>query len=574
MLLYLLLCSLHLVAAIRPDLVRLPLYQHLDDTVYDGWLYGLIPPGQPHYVNGQTRPSGTLLLNMLVKNEEVHLNRTLPLWAKMIDAWIIGVDENNTDQSIEVIERHLGHLPGHIVTLPFNGMGPTWSVLVKEGLHEYPTITHGILADADFTPLGSRLDRHQLDVRCSKHMYTIINSDRTSSRLMDWIYRNIAHVNVTRRTHQTLNAPALPDQQVFQTLVSLTIEEHEGGYGDRTGQKDLRYISLLEADLIDYPNDDRTLYYLAIAHLNLALQSTPPSSSPHLQTSVDYFKRRTQSTEGNSEERWFAVLKLAEINERYLFDYDQSMVFYRQAMKLDPERADSFFYAGQRLRLSGQPEKALEYLESAAIMPQPQRSLFQWHFLYVCLAKLEFAEAVVMMIEPKQSQVKKAQKLIRDAQCQQEGRKEQRKSELISLLKTQRKITIKKQPHQAPSTNSDASQPNARHSKVSTVDVNDHQRRVDLLNQAIDAHLSIESSLSSQPTHEIWWQYMQQISALSDAVSSSDVDMNCRNYRRTSLPYLRWLDQNEGALFDVADTAEVNHAEWKELYDKMRNECR
>jgi len=62
-----------------------------------------------------SRPPGTLLLNMLIKNEEDHLARTLPRWAKIIDYWVIGVDDNNTDSSPAVIRKHLGHIPGEIV---------------------------------------------------------------------------------------------------------------------------------------------------------------------------------------------------------------------------------------------------------------------------------------------------------------------------------------------------------------------------------------------------------------------------------------------------------------------------
>lgn len=56
-------------------------------------------------------PPGTLLLNMLIKNEREHLDRTLPKWAKIIDCWIIGVDDANTDDSEEVIMK-VGWLVG------------------------------------------------------------------------------------------------------------------------------------------------------------------------------------------------------------------------------------------------------------------------------------------------------------------------------------------------------------------------------------------------------------------------------------------------------------------------------
>lgn len=37
--------------------------------------------------------------------------------AKVIDYWVIGIDEENTDNSPEVIMKHVGHIPGKIVTV-------------------------------------------------------------------------------------------------------------------------------------------------------------------------------------------------------------------------------------------------------------------------------------------------------------------------------------------------------------------------------------------------------------------------------------------------------------------------
>ncbi len=83
------------------------------------------------------------------------------------------MDDHNTDNSEQIIRKHLGHIPGQIVIVKFDGMGPTWSLLVKRGLEAYPNITHGILSDADFMPMSDKLDKMELDIRCSKHMYTI-----------------------------------------------------------------------------------------------------------------------------------------------------------------------------------------------------------------------------------------------------------------------------------------------------------------------------------------------------------------------------------------------------------------
>jgi len=68
-------------------------------------------------VLGDDDRPGTLLLNMLIKNEAFHLERSLPKWAPLIDYWIIGVDDKNTDGSEEIIDKYLGHIPGQKVRL-------------------------------------------------------------------------------------------------------------------------------------------------------------------------------------------------------------------------------------------------------------------------------------------------------------------------------------------------------------------------------------------------------------------------------------------------------------------------
>jgi hypothetical protein len=102
--------------------------------------------------------------------------------------------------------------------------------------------------------------------------------------------------------------------QVFQTLIDLPVEEREGGYGDRSGKKNERYIEFLEKDLAEYPNDTRTLYYLGYAHFDIYNQHKDNPSAEHwdhLAKGVQYFKTRANTTGGNDEELWFALLKVS-----------------------------------------------------------------------------------------------------------------------------------------------------------------------------------------------------------------------------------------------------------------------
>ena len=72
-------------------------------------------------------------------------------------------------------------------------MGPTLTRLVRRGLRRFPGMTHGVLADADFTPV-SGLDRRGLGMACSRATFTITSESGDASRIQDWIYRNVPGV--------------------------------------------------------------------------------------------------------------------------------------------------------------------------------------------------------------------------------------------------------------------------------------------------------------------------------------------------------------------------------------------
>jgi len=359
-----------------------------------------------HYGFDQTVKPGSLLLTMLIKNEAEHLEKSLPAWGKVADYWIIGVDDNNTDASEEVIKRHLSHLPGEIVIVNFDGMGPTWTILVKHGIKHYPQATHGIISDADFMPLNT-FDKRQLDYRCSKHMFTITTEDHINNRRMDWIYRNIEGARVERRTHQSVEVPNLDEcpaidnkgQPISQTLIDLVVQEHTGGYQDRTPGKQERYIGWLKADLLDFPEDGRSLYYLGMAYFD---RFAATKDMEDLKTSLGYFDRRIAippSKASYYEERWFAILKAGEVKERYFRDYPGAREYYEMAVEADEERADAFFYLGQNYRLSGDSRSGFDQLKKAVDLKMPERSLFQWPTLYSCVVHAELMRCVPALID-------------------------------------------------------------------------------------------------------------------------------------------------------------------------------
>lgn len=50
--------------------------------------------------------------------------------------------------------------------------------------------------------------------------------------------------------------------------------------------------------------------------------------------------------------RRFTILKLGEIQERFYRNWEEAEKYYSNATRIDPDRADAWFYLGQHYRLS------------------------------------------------------------------------------------------------------------------------------------------------------------------------------------------------------------------------------
>jgi len=171
-----------------------------------------------------------------------------------------------------------------------------------------------------------------------------------------------------------------------------------------------RYIKFLEADLEEFgANDTRSLYYLGIGwfdvyektqQLNGVPVEQPTKGTPAweaLEHSMSYFKRRAAIVEdvnSSVEQRWFTIMKMGEMYERYYHNRRAAVRHYLQCARTDAERSDGWFLAGQAFRLMGNPRAALPLLMTAVGIPMPQRVMFHWAPMYGCVPQGELGNAV------------------------------------------------------------------------------------------------------------------------------------------------------------------------------------
>jgi hypothetical protein len=116
-----------------------------------------------------------------------------------------------------------------------------------------------------------------------------------------------------------------------------------------------------------------------------------------LEHSMAYFRRRAAIVEdvnSSAEQRWFTLLKMGEMLERYYHDRRAAVRHYLQCARTDAERSDGWFLAAQGLRLMGHPHAALPLLMTAVDLPMPARVMFHWAPMYGCVPQGELGNVV------------------------------------------------------------------------------------------------------------------------------------------------------------------------------------
>lgn len=361
------------------------------------------------YVTKAEDPS--LVLVMLVKDEAVHLQRTLPRWKSIIDFWVIGLDEDTSDDSASVIESSLSGTPGEIVKISFDGMGPSWSKVMKRAFELFPEASHGICADADFSPVMLQFDKSELDMGCSKQSFQVLSPERGDHRYIDWIYRNIEGAQMTKRVHQRLYVPAT-NLKCSRSTVKLFVEESSGGFQDRSGDKPERYRDWLLKDLEDDPNDAKTVFYIAQSYLDVFRSKPDDTSKSHrkqLEKAIEFFERRSEM-EGDPDETYFAFLRLGQIYETMVSDgWDRAQSYYETCLQLDKEIGEAWFRMAQHYRMKEKKYSvALALMDKMAVLPVPRKNIVVWTYLYTCLGNLEYARVVFMSSDVYESDIGKA----------------------------------------------------------------------------------------------------------------------------------------------------------------------
>lgn len=316
-------------------------------------------------------------LNMIVKNEAHVIERCLRSVRPFIDRWCI-VDTGSTDGTQDLIRRYFAEqgLPGELHERPWRNFGHNRTEALDLAR------SHGdylFMIDADeVLKVPAHYQRpplseiaYALDVTFANLIYArhcLIRSD------LPWRWIGVLHEYLD--CGQPLPATRLPE---------LKVQVHTDGARSQRSQQEkfAADARVLEQALIDEPDNDRYVFYLA--------QSYRDSGQP--EAALQRYDQRAAMGRW-AEEAWYAQHAAALLAET--LQHDESQVIHRflKAYEARPQRGgETLGQLARYCRDRRQFALARLFAERAMAIPLPQDLLFVETAWYLWRAEDEYAIA-------------------------------------------------------------------------------------------------------------------------------------------------------------------------------------
>ena len=254
----------------------------------------------------------SLVLNMIVKNEELIIERCLESVIPFIDAWVIH-DTGSTDNTCKIIkevtQRH--GVERELRQVPWTNFGANRTQALQDARGKG---THILLMDADFILHTSGPWKATLDPAKSYHVLYSGNTYYRNLKILrgdaPWLYHGV--------THEYVSSPV---QHSFKNIDNVVIE-HVGDGGCKQDKFE-RDIQLLNEGLQQEPHNTRYQFYLANSYFDVG----------NYIKAADWYRKRIEGGQF-AEEVYFSMFKLGKSLQL-------------QANKMTPDALSTYFQAFQ-----------------------------------------------------------------------------------------------------------------------------------------------------------------------------------------------------------------------------------
>ncbi len=311
----------------------------------------------------------TICLNMIVKNESHVITRCLGSLKDLIDYWVI-VDTGSTDGTQKIIKDFLKDIPGELIERPWVNFGHNRSEALEyargKGDYIFTIDADEILWRAEgFTKPVLTADSYLVEFISGSITYYKCQFARNA---LNWYYEGVLHEYI-----------ACPDAKIQEIMPGLKIIRYLDGARSSDPLKFQRDALVLEQALLDEPDNDRHVFYLAQSYRD----------ANNWNRAIDNYQRRVEMG-GWDEEVWYSLYQIAEIKARREDPWAEVMEAYLTAYQYRPSRAEPLYKILQHYLYK---ENHLAYLfgKQVVSIPTPHDLLFVEQAVYDYMAKLDFS---------------------------------------------------------------------------------------------------------------------------------------------------------------------------------------
>lgn len=307
----------------------------------------------------------TICLNMIVKNESKVITRCLTSMLPIIDYWVI-VDTGSTDGTQKVIKDFMAskNVPGELHERPWKNFGHNRNEALQlaKGKGDYV-----FFIDADeylvYEP-GFKLPL--LD----KDFYFVNISHSGSKYARSLLINNHLNWKWVGVLHEVV---CCPEAKTFATLENVYDMYTTEGARSKDPKKYEKDAEVLEAGLLEEPNNDRYVFYLAQSY----------KDAGNYEKALENYEKRVKMG-GWDQEVFYALLKIGELKENLGRPDKEVIQSYNRAYQYRRSRLEPLYHLAHFYREKGDFKSGYNICKIAQTLPPSNDILFvqQWMYDY------------------------------------------------------------------------------------------------------------------------------------------------------------------------------------------------
>lgn len=287
---------------------------------------------------------------MIVKNESKIIERLLASVLSIVDTYCI-CDTGSTDDTVQRIENFMraAGKPGTVIREPFRNFGYNRSFALAAAA---PWGEYALLLDAD---MCLEIDPAFSTTALTADEYSIVQYNSAMEYYNTRIVRTGVGITCVGPTHEYYS---IPKGLRCEKLSTLRIRDiGDGGAKDDKFERDIR---LLQAGLVEEPDNPRYYFYLANSYRDLGRHAE----------AIAAYQRRIELG-GWVEEVFQACLEIGRCYRR-VGDKANAVHWWLEGYGRHPKRAETLYEVTKMYREDGKNQLGMMFCKLGAAIPYPK----------------------------------------------------------------------------------------------------------------------------------------------------------------------------------------------------------